>query len=174
MKPDHARLLHCVDCHGSLMLAREVIVDGVLRSGLLQCQHCARAYPVVNHVLICFRREDLGNYLTESERQEICRLNLDAALEGLEHAPTGDGGRQRQVAENWEFQHREVFRFEEFLEDENYHGLTMFRRFIPIEFDALEGKRVCCACVGRGKEAHHGKAAIHLLRCFPIVSFFVH
>lgn len=155
MKIDDVRLLACVDCGDSIVFSGTAVEGYKIHDDLLRCLSCERYYPVLGGVGIFFTKQSFHLYLKEWEIQRINALGLEKSLEGLGSLPDAKIKNQILVADNWEYQHREVSRWEEFTDENQYHSANMFYKFIPITPEEIKDKIVFAGCVGRGKEAFH-------------------
>ncbi|MBF0189367.1 MAG: Trm112 family protein, partial [Magnetococcales bacterium] len=157
MKKADIERLACVDCRGDLTLEKGTYTQkgSLIDNALLCCTHCSRAYPVIGGVGIFFKKEVLPSYLKEWEINKIVELGYETALDGMELSTLDAISDQVQVADNWEYQHEKVLRWEEETDTGKYHSRQMFWRFIRIDPQEMVGKDVLTACVGRGKEVFH-------------------
>ena len=153
MNKSDVKFLKCVDCDSDLAPIKCTLFGERITYGLLRCTKCKRAYPILNSVGVFFRKPDFFLFVTDYEIKEINKNGLSESFDGLAKNNSAKT-KQVLVAENWAYQHSEIYRFEEHIEEYSRHG-EMFRKFIPICFEEIRSSIVCTACVGRGKEVLH-------------------
>jgi SAM-dependent methyltransferase len=156
MRDQDLGLLCCLECQGELSLNdAQRNANGTIESGLLRCLSCDQCYAVLRGVLLAFRRDVLGSYLSAEEKASIINMGYEKALVGLGLVDKNEQA-QVDVSENWEFQWNEVMVYDrDRLEGDGLYSAKALSAFIPIPPEDLAGSCVFVGCGGRGREAYH-------------------
>jgi SAM-dependent methyltransferase len=155
MQVDDVHMLQCVDCEGNVKLEKSTVENEIVINGILKCTSCSRSYPVIDEVGVFFRKGEFKDYVTNWEIERINSLGFSEVLADIDVASNIAEKEQIAVSENWEYQHEKVYRWEQDIGKDTFHGKRLFWTFIPVDPDSLKNKVVFVACVGRGKEAYH-------------------
>ncbi len=146
--------LRCVNCAGEhfTVHAVETVSESQIVTGYLTCQQCQAHFPIVQGVLIAFRREFMQAFLLKEEIEVITRHGfsilesnnneLDAFLEG-----------QRETHKNWSFQWLEMDT-KTYEQDwgNSFGDLEQFHYYdIPIDPEQYDEKVICEASCGFGR-----------------------
>lgn len=151
-------LLCCPDCRGALALGRVLDQDGdVLVNGTLSCPACRFDFPVIDTVVVLFRRGDVRSFLTPRETAFLQARGLHACLGDGADAGGGPDERLLATAGNWSYQWNAAVASvkPEDLEGDGYYGAKAFWTFIPVEPASVAGRIALSACGGFGREACH-------------------
>jgi uncharacterized protein YbaR (Trm112 family) len=150
-------LLNCVDCQGDLSVVDVKLENNEIVHGLVKCDSCSRHYPIINHVGIFFRKDKMKLFLKPFEIKTIHELGYQVSIFELHENANQPPDLVVQGSLNWEYQWSDEFLAlkKEILEQDNYYGIDMFKRFIPINFEGLIDKSVLIAGPGRGREVYH-------------------
>ena len=155
MQVDDVHMLQCVDCHGNVNLEKGTVENDIIINGILKCMSCSRSYPVIDEVGVFFRKGEFKDYVTDWEIDKINSLGFSEVLGSIDGESDIAVKKQIAVSENWEYQHEKVYRWEQDIGKDTFHGRRLFWTFIPVDPESLRNKVVFVACVGRGKEAYH-------------------
>ncbi|MFH1059067.1 MAG: methyltransferase domain-containing protein [Pseudomonadota bacterium] len=158
MRVQDIDLLRCIDCNNldNLELMQQHQIGEEIISGLLRCKSCNAIYPILNSTGVFFRRSEWQEYLTSSELATLIRLGFSKYFQENDLPGSGRKSLQAQVADNWEFQWREVYAWSKSdLDSGSIFNEKTFWEFIPLEPESIIGKVVYVACGGRGREAYH-------------------
>jgi len=153
----HVDLLCCTACKGALSLSREPgdhDLDDDVEFGVLTCSDCDARYPIIDGVAVFFRRDVLGGFLNEYEK-DVCR-RLDVDFDADPRRLTEAERKQYLVARNWSYQWNRAYSYtREDFEKEGWLREELFFKFIPIDPSDLKEKNIVIWCGGKGKEAYH-------------------
>ncbi len=148
-------LLRCVDCAFDLKIIKNSDDSKIIINGLLECTNCLRQYPVLDSVVICFRKNVFADYISKEEIEKINKYEFQSCLK---EKVILDEGHYKQLAtkNNWEYQWLHVKPFDiKDLEKDDLFGKKYFWKFIPIDSVQVKNKVVFVGCAGRGRETYH-------------------
>ena len=157
MRIEHVELLCCTACKGALSLSEEPGSrdrDDTVEFGVLTCDDCDARYPIIDGVAVFFRRDLIGGFLNEYEK-DVCR-RLGVPLDADPRRLTEAERKQYRVARNWSYQWNKAYSYtREDFEKEGWLREELFFKFIPIDPSDLKEKSIVIWCGGKGKEAYH-------------------
>lgn len=157
MRIAHVELLCCTACKGGLSLSREPGGrgrDDAVEFGVLTCDDCDARYPIIDGVAVFFRRDLIGGFLNDYEK-DVCR-RLDVPFEAEARRLTDAERKQYRVARNWSYQWNRAYSYtREDFEREGWLREELFFKFIPIDPLDLKDKSLVIWCTGKGKEVFH-------------------
>lgn len=157
MRETDLEALHCLECHGDLRVGETCREEnGNIVDGALVCTGCGRGYPILNHVLLAFRKDVFASYLSLGERTRISDLGLAWTLADVGTTHQREQA-QVEAAENWEYQWDSVMPYGKgrMAEEDGLYSAAAMNAFIRIPAEQVAGRRVFVGCGGRGREAHH-------------------
>lgn len=148
-------LVMCLECKNDLMLYKGTVTSGHIEHGILKCTECGMCYPVIDFVVVMFKKEKLLLHLSESELQYLNIMGYSECIPNSFNVDT-EYMRQVDVASNWEYQWTQQYNYSNEDFSKNYFlSEEMFYEFIPVRHDDVAGKHVCIVCSGKGREAYN-------------------
>lgn len=156
MRKSDLAMLCCLECGGDLHIkTAQFDSEENIAFGLISCVSCGRTYPILDHVLLAFKKDVLASYLSVQEVDRLQALGLQEAFVGAQAAGTQESA-QVAVAENWEYQWNEVMAYDSTrLQGDGLYSAQAMQAFIPIPKENIQNKTVFIGCGGRGREAFH-------------------
>ena len=131
MKPSHIGLLQCIECAGALALIDDRTTraqDDSIKQGVLRCQHCGELFPIIDGVVVFFKKMLLPLFLTDYEKR-VC-VSLGIAVGKVPEDLTEETLLTKRVADNWSYQwNTESPWGKEDFDKDDYRGDHFFRKF---------------------------------------------
>ena len=157
MNRSEIRLLECILCRHPLELSDAHPSDcsgDDLDFGVLACNGCGAAFPVIDGVGVFFRPDRLNTFLNAREKKICQDLGLNTACSGA--SQTVNDARTLQEMKNWSFQWNEVAPWDsKDFQGPGFQGEACFQAFIPLNFDDFRDRVAVIWCGGNGREAWH-------------------
>lgn len=146
--------LKCVDCHSEDFSVHSIQSNSEkqISTGYITCSHCQSSFPIIDGVLITFKRDVLPSFLLPKEIEIIQQYAVPISLQKSSTENVFVEG-QVKTHNNWSFQWLEMDT-DTYEQDWGKHfgDLEQFHYYdIPIAPEQYDNKVVCEASCGFGR-----------------------